>query len=284
MKKKIFLLPIILLFVFTLLGCNKKDNDVNPPASKETEGVAYGLVNKQYVGMAKVKVKDNKIVDVTYDEAFLPHTWAKVNYKVEEGMEMSSDVLKYTKDDEDSYYAKYISIDGQVFNGSLRESDLVLDNVTYTQQVIKYSTKKIPDLFAYLYNSDQNCEWYFNAVKNNKVFICDKDGKKIETLESLNTYGWLKSEGKYWEASENSPLGWKGNIENLVSYLKGKALENLDQSKFVKDETGVEENGYNYQYWTIDGVKTKVTMTDAYQYYKLAYQAFNKAKTNSKNM
>ena len=48
--------------------------------------------------------------------------------------------------------------------------------------------------------------------------------------------------------------------------------------------TFTEENGYNYQYWTIDGVKTKVTMTDAYQYYKLAYLAFSKAKTSSKNM
>ena len=284
MKKKLFLLPIILLFLaITLLGCNNTGDDVNPP-SKETEGVAYGLVNKQYAGMAKVKVKDNKVIDVTYDEAFLPHTWAKLDYKLEEGTEMSSDVLKHTKDEENNFYAKYISIDGQVFTGKLRESDLTLDNVTYPTQVITYYTDKIPDLFSYLYNSDSNCEWYFNAVKNNKVFICDKDGKKSESLKSLNTYGWLKSEGKYWTPSENSPLGWKGNIDNLVSYLKGKTLENLDQSKFVKDETGTEENGYNYQYWTIDGVKTKVTMTDAYQYYKLAYLAFSKAKTSSKNM
>ena len=99
MKKKLFLLPIILLFLaFTLLGCNNKDDNVNPPTSKETEGVAYGLVNKQYVGMAKVKVKDNKVVDVTYDEAFLPQTWAKLDYKIEEGTEISSDVLKHTKE------------------------------------------------------------------------------------------------------------------------------------------------------------------------------------------
>ena len=68
----------------------------------------------------------------------------------------------------------------------------------------------------------------------------------------------------------------------MIDYLKGKSLSNLDESKFVKDTEGKEENGYNYQYWTIDGVKTKVTMTDAYQYYKLAYNAYNKAKTSSK--
>jgi len=281
--KKLYFLPILLLLLsFCLFGCNKKDDDVNPPTTKEGEGVAYGLVNKQYVGMAKVKIKDNKVTDVNYDEAFLPHTWANIKYTMEEGTEMPTDILKYTKEETDSFYAKYISIDGQVFTGEIRESDLVLDNVTYVAQVVKYSNEKIPDLFAYLYNSDTNCEWYFNAVKNGKVFICDKDGNKLDTYESLNTYGWFKSEGKYWTPSENSPLGWKGNINNMIDYLKGKALENLDESKFVKDTEGTEENGYTYQYWTIDGVKTKVTMTDAYQYYKLAYNAYNKAKTNSK--
>ena len=281
--KKLYFLPILLLLLsFCLIGCNNTDDDVTPPTTKEGEGVAYGLVNKQYVGMAKVKIKDDKVTDVTYDEAFLPHTWAKIEYKMEEGSEMSEDVLKHTKDETDTFYAKYIYIDGQVFTGEIRESDLTLDNVTYVAQVVKYSNEKIPDLFAYLYNSDTNCEWYFNAVKNGKVFICDKDGKKLETYKSLNTYGWLKSEGKYWTPSESSPLGWKGNINNMIDYLKGKALNNLDESKFVKDTEGKEENGYNYQYWTIDGVKTKVTMTDAYQYYKLAYNAYNKAKTSAK--
>lgn len=282
MMKKIYLLPLLLILLFTLIGCNNKGNDTNPPTNKEAEASAYAIVNKQYVGMAKVKIKDDKVVDVTYDEAFLPHTWANIDYKMQEGSEMPSDVLKYTKDETDKYYAKYISIDGQVFTGEVRTSDLVLDNVTYTTQVIKYSSDKVPDLFSYLYNSDANCMWYFNAVKEGKVFICDKDGKKLETYQSLNTNGWLKSEGKYWTPSEASPLGWKGNITNMIEYLKGKTLQNLDESKFVKDNQGVEENGYTYQYWTIDGVKTKVTMTDAYQYYKLAYNAYTKAKTNLK--
>ena len=288
MKKKLYFLPIlVLLLSLFLFGCMNNDNNDggnnnDKPTTTEGEGTAYGLVNKAYVGKATVKIKNDKVVDVIYDEAFLPHTWANIDYKMEEGSQLADDVLMYTKEDMNSFYAKYISIDGQVFTGVVRENDLVLDSTTYTAQVVNYSNEKIPDLFAYLYNSDANCEWYFNAVKNGKVFICDKDGKKLETYPSLNTYGWLKSEGKYWNASEDSPLGWKGNIDNMVSYLKDKVLTNLDESKFVKDTEGTEENGYKYQYWTIDGVKTKVTMTDAYQYYKLAYSAYNKAKANVK--
>lgn len=278
MNKKYFGL-VLLIMLLCLVGCKSLDNDDDMP--KEKEASAYGIVNKAYVGKATVKIKNNKIVDVTYDEAFLPQTWANVNYTTEEGKELPDDLVNYVKDEENSYFAKYISIDDTIFMGTIRENDLVLDNTTYIAQTINYANDKIPDLFAYLYNSDANCQWYFDAVKNGKVFICDKDGKKIDSYESMNTYGWLKSEGKYWNASEDSPLGWKGNIDAMVDYLKDKELTNLDSSKFTKDTEGEEKDGYNYKYWTIDGVKTKVTMTDIYAYYKLAYNAYEKAKAMS---
>ncbi len=284
-KKKLYFLPILLLTVFCLFGCNKPSgggND-NPPIIEKTgTGSAYGIVHNGYIGMATVTVKGDKVTDVKYDEAFLPHTWANIDVQTEEGTDLPEDVLMHSKNDINKYYAKYISIDGQLFTGTLRENDLVIDTNTYANQTIKYSSDKIPDLFAYLYNNDKNCEWYFNAVKSGKVFISDKDGKKLETYQSLNTNGWLKSEGKYWQSSESSPLGWKGNIDAMVKYLKDKVLTKLDNSKFVQDTIGVEQDGYNYKYWTIDGVKTQVTMTDAYNYYKLAYEAYAKAMSNSK--
>lgn len=281
--KKLYFLPILFIMLFTLVGCNNTDDNINGDQTNfDGEGTSYGLVNKSYIGMANVKVKNKKVESVTYDEAFLPTSWANINVTVEEGKDLPDDVILHSKDGKDNYYAKYISIDNQLFTGTLRESDLVLDDTIYSTQVVKYSNEKIPDLFSYLYNSDSNCEWYYNAVKNNKVFICDKDGKKLETYPSLHEYGWFKSEGKYWNATEGSPLGWKGNIDNLVDYLKGKELTSLDSTKFQKDSEGVEENGYNYKYWTIDGVKTKVTMTDVYAYYKLAHSAYMKAMNTSK--
>ena len=279
-NKKLYFLPLLFILTFTLFGCGNKDNNDNQ-ANENGEGTSYGLVNKAYVGMANVKVKNKKVESVTYDEAFLPSSWANIDVVLEEGKDLPEDVLLHSKETENHYYAKYISIDGKLFTGSLRESDLVLDNTTYSAQVIKYSNEQIPDLFSYLYNSDANCEWYYNAVKANKVFICDKEGKKLETYPSLHKYGWFKSEGKYWNASEDSPLGWKGNIEGLMDYLKGKELKSLDSTKFVKNNEGMDKDGYNYKYWSIDGVQTKVTMTDIYAYYKLAYSAYTKAMSKA---
>lgn len=285
LKRKMFFLPVLLLFALCLFGCNNTDkpvDDPNKPNDKEYTGVSYGLVNRTYVGKATVKVKNDKIVDVIYDEAFLPNTWGSIDYTPEEGKELPENLINHTKDDLNAYYAKYISIDGQVFTGSIRESDLVLDEYTYVNQVVNYKSDKIDDLFKYLYASEENAKWYYNAVEKGKAFICDKDGKKIDSYQSLHTAGMFKSEGKYWPSSSDSPLGWKGNIDAMVEYLKGKTLTDLDMSKFTRDETGVDKEGYNYKYWTIDGVQTKVTMSDIYNYYKLAYKAYSKAKTSAK--
>lgn len=281
-KKKRFLIVILLLFTFCLFGCNNTDDPIDPPAEKEGIGTSYGLVNKTYVGKATVKIKNDKIVDVTYDEAFLPNTWGSINYVHEEGKTTPEDLLHHQKDETNKYFAKYISINGQVFTGTIREQDLVLDEYTYVNQIVNYSSETIPDLFQHLYKSEENAQWYFEAVSKGKAFVCDKDGKKNETYQTLHTEGMLKSEGKYWPSSSDSPLGWKGNITGLVDYLKGKTLTDLDSSKFIRDETGEDKDGYNYKYWTIDGVKTKVTMTDIYNYYKLAYKAFDMAKKSAK--
>lgn len=281
-KRKMLLIPI-LVFLFTcLVGCNNTDKPIDNPKDKVGTATSYGLVNKTYVGAATVKVKNDKIEDVTYDEAFLPNTWAALNYTHEEGKELPDEVLHHLKNDQSSYYAKYISIDGKVFTGTIRENDLVIDEYTYVNQVVNYKSDTIDDLFSYLYKSEENAKWYYEAVKNNKAFICNKNGEKVESLPLLNDVGWFKSEGKYWPQSQTNPLGWKGNIDNLVEYLKGKTLTDLDSTKFMQDEVGEDKDGYNYKYWTIDGVKTKVTMSDIYNYYKLAYNAYSKAKQNAK--
>ena len=285
MNKKLLIFFSILLcsLTFCLFGCNRSKDPENPGNTQTNQSAtAYGIVHKAYVGKATVNVEGKKVKSVSYDEAFLPHTWANIKYELKDGETLASDVLEHVKGDEKMYYAKYISIDGKLFTGSVRETDLTLDDKAYSAQVIKYTSKDIPDLFVYLYNSDANCEWYFNAAKNKKIFICDAEGKKLETYPSNNEYGWFKSEGKYWNDKDSYPLGWKGNLEQLADYLMGKELTELDESKFVKDETGVEENGYTYNYWTINGVKTKVTMVDVYDYYKIAQKAYAKAIKNVK--
>ena len=61
LKRKMFFLPVLLLFALCLFGCNNTDDPIDPPTEKEGIGTSYGLVNKTYVGKATVKIKNDKI-------------------------------------------------------------------------------------------------------------------------------------------------------------------------------------------------------------------------------
>lgn len=261
---------LLIIFSFIFVGCNKPKEVINT-----SEAESYNIVHKGYVGRCVVKVENDKVKSVSYDEAFLPHTWA--NIELEENQEIDNNVIEIESNGNKSYYAKYISIDSKIFEGKIREEELVLDNVTYSQQKINYGNSEIPDLFRYMYNSDSHCEWYFKNVLGNKVFMCDKDGKRLENYKSKNTYGSFKSEGKYWNDKNVWPIGWEGNLKALEQYMVGKKLVKLDESSFKKEDNGTTINNYTYNYWTIDGVKTGVTMVDIYDYYNLALSAYNKA-------
>ena len=95
-KNTMKLFPIIMLCLMLLVGCgNKKpDNTTN----KQGEGTAYGIVDKGYVGMVKVKIKNGVVEDVVFDEAFLPHTWANLDVKVEND-NIPEDVVLYSKEE-----------------------------------------------------------------------------------------------------------------------------------------------------------------------------------------
>ena len=127
------------------------------------EGVAYGFTYKDYIAVATVKVENEVVTSVVFDEYFLPSTWAKVKVL---DTEVPSDVIVSGN----SWYGKYIVIGDKNFTGDLREQPLVIDNVTYSNQSVKYSSNGIDDLFVWLRSSEENMLWYAQAVEN-KVFI-----------------------------------------------------------------------------------------------------------------
>lgn len=64
---------LISLGVFT--SCKKK---------VETSGTGYGIVHKDYVGVASIKVKDEKVTSLSFEEVYLPENWAQVSDSIDE--------------------------------------------------------------------------------------------------------------------------------------------------------------------------------------------------------
>jgi uncharacterized lipoprotein YehR (DUF1307 family) len=81
MLKKLFLSLVVLLSVFSLAACG----------GKEKEAKGYGIVHKDYVGVADMKVKKGEVTAVTFEEYYLPYSWASLDIA---GEEKPEDVLK----------------------------------------------------------------------------------------------------------------------------------------------------------------------------------------------
>jgi hypothetical protein len=248
MLKKIYIFFIFILFSFVLMACGKT----------EKEGVAYGFTYKDYIAVATVKVENEVVTSVVFDEYFLPSTWAKVKVL---DTEVPSDVIVSGN----SWYGKYIVIGDKNFTGDLREQPLVIDNVTYSNQSVKYSSNGIDDLFVWLRSSEENMLWYAQAVEENKVFVAKADytTSTYETaglVDSNNKLAFKKSLTNYWN-------NWAPNMEEIAKAITGTKMGVADAD--IKQQDGK---------WVIGDIQSGATNVSFKEYYAVAQKAYNKAK------
>jgi hypothetical protein len=249
MKKRIIILFVAVLTVFLINGCTKKivNGDTN------TEGKGYGITYKDHVGYAHMKVKNQLVDTVTFDEAFLPNTWAGLKVGIET---VPEEVIV----DGSTWKAKYIVIGDKHFTGALRETSLTESK----NQTVKYSAEGIEDLYLWLKDSEANCKWYYEQVSTDKAYIAKVDWTK-STLETTRK-GWLKSTAGYWPSTDTT-LGWSGNMSKISEALKGTKMDasgNLTQN----DE----------KFWVVNGVITGATLVNFKDYYEIAKRAYKNAK------
>lgn len=248
--RKFFLVALMFVAALTLAACDSKK-----------EATAYGLVHGHYVGEVTVALdKDGKVESVVMEEYFLPYSWAKTTQT--EGADVLTVVgTARTGGFTYAYYAKYIKIGDKLFTGSVIGEE--------GAQSIKYSAEGIADIEEWVKNHD-NAKWYVKQVNANKFFIADSAGKEHATLtrgDATSNTSMKKSEAGYWVV-DAPRLGWKGNIEAMVSVLVGMDLSNVKPADYAKVD-GV---------WNIGDVVTAATLTDFADYINLAVAAFNAAK------
>lgn len=257
--KRIFLLIGLLVSLFIMTSCDKNKENLDDTLDKVKDtfksSTAYGIVYYDYVGFITVTKADDLVVHIDIDEAFMPIVWAQ-----ETKTDVLSDVVTYENGTElktsNNYrYAKYLKIGDKIFTG-VAYTDDELQNATSTKQLIKYSSEGINDLHQYL-KEEEHAKWYVEQLKMGKAFVCDKDGKKIETTD-LNPQGsFFKSSSLYWTTGDT---GWAKNIQYFSNALVGTNLsgEITKEDGFVK----------------IGDVVTSATLSGYKDYYDLAKKAY----------
>ncbi len=213
-------------------------------------GEAYGIVHTSYVGFATVTYQAGKLVAATLDEMCLP-SYIKAS-------EASDDTVAWATTSHGSAvtYNMYKTV--------------IIDGVEYTfdTTVGDYVNGEGEALLADVLADADNCEAYYNAVIDGRVFV-EIDGKWDTTVYTAATL--QKTLNGYW-TGESYPLGWAGNAEATIEYVKANGFE---AEQFVKDSDSIQTDN--------NGVVTGATWNDMADYYFLLADAAEAGITEAEN-
>lgn len=209
MKSKNLLLVLSSLF---LVGCGGRGE--TDDAVKDGVRVAYGLTGGNLI-RAEINVKDGKVAAAHFGE-FQVGASVLATANVAEASDAVFTVAgKYGN----SYVAKYLNFNGDVYAGTLdAEGKTVTFKKGDTDLDAKIGALTAQDELASLYH----------ALENNFVYGSDAEGNDLGLTKQLNK---ASADSKYWPTKEGV-LGWKGNTAKIEAALVGK-----DLSKDTVDKT-----------------------------------------------
>ncbi|MDX9691290.1 MAG: hypothetical protein RBT45_02480 [Acholeplasmataceae bacterium] len=223
--------------------------------------VGYGLVHGHYVGMIEVSINAaGNVTDAVVEEYFLPYSAAKV--VVADPENIPADVVSVTGSRGTSYYAKYFSVDGILFTGTV--------NGEAPAQTITYAANDIADIEVWVEDA-VNAKHYVDAVEAGTVFIANENGTESDYVmaDASASVSMKKSESPYW-SGPNYPLGWAGNAEAFETAITGTKMNAALETIVKNAETG---------FWSIGDIVTGATMTDFKDYYEVAQRGYQSALT-----
>lgn len=239
--KKIIGLFFVAIAALSLAACGKK---------KEVDATGYGLVHKHYVAEVTVKVKGDEILEMNFEEYFLPYNFGEVTNAFEG--DLPENVIKVGNKN----YAKFVSVDGVIYTA------------TNVSNAISYVNKDNVDIEVVV-KDETAAKAYVEAAKAKKAFIVDsKEGTTASTILTSKVTAFDKTTANYWPAGGNG-LGWKKNMEEL-----SKAFINFGvDAEFTRIADGDNKNKWE----TVDGV-SGATVSDFLDYQAVAIRAVNNAK------
>ena len=209
MKSKNLLLVLSSLF---LVGCGGRGE--TDDAVKDGVRVAYGLTGGNLI-RAEINVKDGKVAAAHFGE-FQVGTSVLATANVAEA---SDAVFTIAGKYDNSYVAKYLNFNGDVYAGTLdAEGKTVTFKKDNTDLDAKIGALTAQDELASLYHT----------LENNFVYGSDAEGNDLGLTKQLNK---ASADSNYWPTKEGV-LGWKGNTAKIEAALVGK-----DLSKDTVDKT-----------------------------------------------
>ena len=230
------------------------------PTTETKTGVGYGLVHLHYVGVSELTTVDGVVTEASFEEYFLPYSWAKVT-AVAGTIDTVTVVTtsRTTNLPVPTVYAQHVKIGEKIFTIEVSGEE--------GSQTFKYSSTGITDIDAWVANED-NAQWYVQQIEANAYGFVNASGTPITTFELADASAKVsmrKSESGYWTV-DSPGLGWSGNMDAIVDLLVGSAMD-FDPADFTKATAAP-------LVWGNGVVTTGATVKDFKDYLSLALRAF----------
>ena len=218
-------------------------------------GAAYGMTHGAgYISKATVTVDGGKVTDATLVEVCLPDYVQPAS--------ASADTVEATVKSHGADVTR-------LFWKTVKFGTYTLE-FDATAKTYKSGSKTMVELFQ----EEKAAQTYYDAVlaNNVSVMIGGKEDKTYLTNDQLN-----KEVNGYWKG-DNYPLGWLGNRDATVKWVKEHGIDGLLSA--TKKTDGNKQ-------WTVNGVDTGATWSDLasnttgknyLSYAQLLVNAFNNAK------
>jgi hypothetical protein len=247
---------IAALVLFALTGCGSEEVAAPTGFAPDQTVEAYQYVHGGYVGQAVVKTDAEGALDVTLDEAFMPHTLGLVDIEADEWNE--DNTVTYVVRGNTMHVAKHISYAGTNYVGTTVGTALV-----YVEADENGEPAGGQDLeLVILRNQDNMAAWYDNIADGQFQIYTEFGGSP--SAVTTTSYGSLfKRDSSYW----SNGLGWKGNIEEVE-----KAAE-LNGVGYSLDE--IAKDGDT---WKVADATTGATLSDFKDYFNLIQLAAGRLK------
>jgi hypothetical protein len=258
MRTSIIGIAFTALLLVVLVGCGNGNDTAAAPTgfAPDQTAEAYAYVHGGYVGQAVVTTNEEGDIDVTIDEAFLPHTLAAVDIESDQWNE--DNTVTYVVRGETNHIAKWVSYNDTDFVGvTVGTSSLYVpagDDGNPATDVNKNILEK-----TIIRNEDNMAAW-FNGIQDGAFAVYSEFGGDAMTVTESPYGGLTKTDSSYWNFG---PLGWQGNMDEIQAAAEEYGVG------YTLDEMTRSDEGT----WTLADATTGATASDFKDYFALVQQA-----------
>jgi hypothetical protein len=229
------------------------------PTGETKIGIGYGLVHSHYVGVAELTTVDGEVTEASFEEYFLPYSWAKVTSAEGTADTVAVKSTSRTGAPVTSIYAQRVKVGDKIFTIEVAGD--------VGAQTFKYTSTGIADIDAWV-AIEANAQWYVEQIEANAYGFVNASGEPITSFvlaDASAKVAMTKSASGYWTVASPG-LGWSGNMDAIVDLLVGSTMD-FDPADFTRATVAP-------LVWGNGTITTGATLTDFKDYLSLALRAY----------